>query len=52
MILLLLWLLLLLLLLIHSGFSLDATSTIRRSGDIVLVATIGGWWHAISTRVR
>jgi len=44
--------LLLLLLLIHSGFSLDATSTVRGSGNVVLVAAVGGWRHAISARVR
>jgi hypothetical protein len=47
-VLLLLWLLLLL---IHSGFSLDATSTIRRSRDIVLVASVGNWWHAVGAGV-
>ena len=49
---LLLLLLRLLLLLIHSGFGLDTGSTVRRSGNIVLVTTIGGRRHAISTRVR
>ena len=42
----------LLLLLVHPGFGLDTGSTVRRSGNIVLVTTIGGRRHAISTRVR
>jgi hypothetical protein len=41
----------LLLLLIHSGFGLDATSAVRRSRDIVLVASVGTWRHAIRTGV-
>ena len=49
---LLLLLLRLLLLLIHSGLGLDTSSTVRRSGDVVLVATVGSWGHTISTRVR
>ena len=48
--LLLLWLLLLLLL--HSGLSLDATITVRRRGDVVLIATIGGRRHTVVARVR
>jgi len=48
---LLLLLLRLLLLLIHSRFGLDTGSTVRRSGDVVLVAAIGSRRHAISTRV-
>lgn len=51
MVLLLLLLLLRLLLLVHSGFSLDTTSTVRRCGDIVLVATVGGRRHTISAGV-
>ena len=53
--LLLLWLwllLLLLLLLLHSGLSLDATITVRRSGDVILVATVRGRRHTVVARVR
>ena len=49
---LLLLLLRLLLLLIHSGLGLDTSSTVRRSGYVVLVAAVGSWGHTISTRVR
>ena len=42
----------LLLLLIHSGFSLDTTSTIRGSRNVVLVAAVRYWWHAVGTRIR